>query len=30
MDELEDLEKMEDAKTDKEQEDEIERRLREL
>ena len=30
MDELEDLEKMEDAKTDQEQEDEIERRLREL
>ena len=30
MDELEDLEKMEDAKTDKQQEDEIEKRLREL
>lgn len=30
MDELEDLEKMEDAKTDQEQEEEIERRLREL
>ena len=30
MDELEDLEKMEDGKTDKEEEDEIERRLREL